>query len=502
MKRHDIPFNIKLLNPHNSQHLLGLFPVTSISKFDGNSGDFHPQGLYSNIIFGKQGDSKRFEQHSLINLKTSIMHPFYLRQLKRYKSLFRDILLGISYAKWDDRQKTFLPAGIIDGRTGYSFFLEHFNDIVFEKGGNLSREQRVRFLEENRNKAMMSKYIVLPAGLRDIELKDDGLPTEDDINPLYSRLISQASTLSEITAGTNDPVLDIPRKAMTLTSEAIFDHIFNLLEGKRGFLQAKWASRRVFGTTRNTISSLEMGSTDLNDPRAPEQDVTVVGMAQFLAGTLPLMRHALKTRVLVDFLENIRGEVKLVDKETLKYVNHRIPEKISDKWGTDDGLDNLMQGFLEPHNRHEPIVIDGHYLKLIYRDEKGFRLLDKLGDKPPGNGTVKPVTWGELFYIAAAPLVAKVRAFNTRYPITGLGSIYPSRTYLKTTAQSKILFPYNDFGELDKTETNYIEFPATAEKNAYHETMQVHTSTLSALGADFDKTLSGCDILEDTQLSK
>ena len=52
-----IPFNIALL-PIEESTLNGLKPVKVSDIFDGMSKNFHDEGLYSTIIFGKVGDER------------------------------------------------------------------------------------------------------------------------------------------------------------------------------------------------------------------------------------------------------------------------------------------------------------------------------------------------------------------------------------------------------------------------------------------------------------
>lgn len=487
MKIPKIPFNIALIDPATDNMLFSLFSVDNVSMFDNETGDFHPRGLFSSVIFGKQGDKKRMSQHSFINLRAPIVHPFYLKQLISFKPLYGEILKGTLYAIWDDKVKDFVKSNPVNGNTGYAFFQEHFDKLTFKKEGSVAAEQMSTFLKDNKHRAYITKYIVIPAGLRDVEFDDNGRPVEDELNELYRKLLSRANTVNMITAKKNDVVLDNARAALTKTSLDIFNHIYDLIEGKRGFFQSRFASRRVFGTTRNVISGQEAGTVDLNDIRSPAQDMTTVGLAQFMSGMQPKVRYNLREKVLKSFMDNIKEQVYLYDTKTLEKVLVTLPEKTRDRWGTNDGLDSFMGGFLEPTARQSAVKVDGHYIALLYRDSKGFKLVDDINDVPDDKKVnVKPLKWGEMFYLASAPLVKETRGFNTRYPVTGLGSMFPSRTYLKTTELSQFLHPYSDDWILDEENVDYVEFPNPSRDTTYHDTMVIHASTLGQLGADYD----------------
>ena len=95
------------------------------------------------------------------------------------------------------------------------------------------------------------------------------------------------------------------------------------------------------------------------------------------------------------------------------------------------------------------------------------------------------MTWAEMFYLHCADIVPRVRNFNTRYPVTGLGSIYPSKPYLKTTTSGLMLRRINPDGTVSN---DFIyEFPRTVDAIAFHDTQCVFPAMLPSLDADFKK---------------
>ena len=95
------------------------------------------------------------------------------------------------------------------------------------------------------------------------------------------------------------------------------------------------------------------------------------------------------------------------------------------------------------------------------------------------------MTWAEMFYLHCADIVPRVRCFNTRYPVTGLGSIYPSKPYLKTTTSGLMLKRIDANGVVSN---DFVyEFPRTVDALAFHDTQCVFPAMLGHLSADFDK---------------
>ena len=93
MSLENIPLNVSLLET-GSNRTKGLLPVTSLNMYADSSNDFHPQGLFSNFIFGRQGEDERDVSYSFIDLKTRIFHPLYFKTLTQVNELYGQIILG------------------------------------------------------------------------------------------------------------------------------------------------------------------------------------------------------------------------------------------------------------------------------------------------------------------------------------------------------------------------------------------------------------------------
>jgi hypothetical protein len=97
---------------------------------------------------------------------------------------------------------------------------------------------------------------------------------------------------------------------------------------------------------------------------------------------------------------------------------------------------------------------------------------------------VSPLTLAELLYISLAPVIARFPGDATRYPITGIGSIYPSNTYMMSTnnAEARTWTVINT----DNKVIDYVfkEFPLRNE--TFFDAMAVNAARLGRLGADHD----------------
>ncbi|QAX96132.1 hypothetical protein [Vibrio phage vB_VmeM-Yong XC32] len=484
MKIKRLPFNIDFLADIPNTYA-GMLPVQTGQLYEGRHGDYHPQGLYSNVVFGKQGEEARDEKEGFINLKVPVFHPLYYKELIALKQLYNEILTRQAYAVFDEAENDFVRSDIMTGETGFAFFLRHFPKLIFKRNKSQQRDLRIDLLEKYRQQAFVKRIIVIPAGLRDIELTEEGQPKEEEINDLYRKVISVSNTINVDFESRNSELLDEAKASMQRHITAIYDYIFQMLEGKKGLLQGKFASRRIVGSTRNVLSSMDVGSEVLGDERQPGLNTTMVGLFQFMKATqIHLTEYAFRSLFLSDMYAEGEYEVPLVDRKTLKTVYHSLSDKVREKWLTSDGLENMINGFADATLRHRPVTIDGHFLRLIYQDDKYYKIMKSIDELPDGwePANVRPMSWAEMYYLLSKDLVPRSRAFCTRYPVTGLSSIYASEVYIKTTVSGLNLL------ELDEswapTDNRAVEFPDTSNNLAFFDTMSVSPYMLSGLGAD------------------
>lgn len=512
MKIPAIPFNLSLLN-NDRRRVAGLLPVKVLDIFDQGGVNFHPQGLYSDVIFGPQGEESRNTRHSYVTLNTTVLHPKIFETLTRMRDLYKGIMSGKDYALWNEEKKDFEKADILTGQTGYAFFMEHYDaltlprDQPLDKSGKSKaqllktvmesmmsgegktayrRDLSIDLFEKYRDLAKLHWFVVMPAGLRDLERDESGRPVEDEINKLYRKLIATANGIPPALAGKNDPLLNNARWTLQKTIQDIYTSIMEMLSGKKGLLQSKWGSRRVTMGTRNVITAMDPAPDDLDSPRSYDITHTLVPIHQTIKGTEIVMSDfAMPNGIAQSIIANASSPVEVIDPTTLKRTVIKLSEKVRVAWGSSAGRTGLINDYEETGRRHLPILLDGHYLKLIYRDDKGFLLIDDIDDLPEGwdKEKVSPLTWSEYFYIELVTYIHRVRMFLTRYPITGANSIYPTVPYVKTTVTSDNLYRYSPEGALERT-VSYPEMPQLDA--AFFLTVAPSFTALENLGADFD----------------
>jgi hypothetical protein len=477
-----VPFNITLLEL-TPEDLTRMKPVRSLDLFEPSSRNFHEDGLFSVSIFGRVGDVRRSRRFSYIDLKIGVFHPIIYRALGQLKRFYHDIILGRVYAVWDDQLKDFVKSDAFDGRTGFQFFIEHWQGIEFEHRPSDSREHNIKLIEMYKKKALTDKLVVMPAGMRDIEITG-GRIVIDEVNELYRRILSITNSIHKDAVQNNPEILNMARISLQRTFNEIFELFERMVEGKKKLLMGKWAARRVFNGTRNVITSMNMVSNKLDNPGNIGLNDTVIGLYQFMKGALPVAKFHIKTGFLSKVFTGPHSPATLVNKTTLKAESVNLRPEYFDSWMTEEGLEKVISAFAEESIRHKPLEIEGRYVGLIYKGPEGFvKLFQDIDDLPAhfDKEYVTPVTFCELLYMSVYGVANTLPIFVTRYPVTGMGSIYPSMVHLKPTVKTEHRKVLNEFWELDPSIPDAYEFPTNS---SFVNAMSPHPTHLSALGAD------------------
>lgn len=500
MQTNMLPFNIDLLVPKEND-LKGMKQIKVLDIFDGFSRNFHPDGLFSVEIFGKVGEERRNRLFAYIDMGVEIFHPVVYKAICDLKELYGEILMGRGYAVFNPATKDFEKATIANGDTGYSFFVSHFKDLEFEKRPSSKREFNIKLINKYRTNCMFSKLLVLPAGLRDYVIDDNGKPSKDEVNDLYHKVMSIAAMTANINAKLNIEFLDTTRANLQLAVCNTYNYIKSLLEGKSKFVLSKWAGRKTINSTRNVVTSYIPDYTTLHGIKTVSSNQTVCGLFQYLRAIMPLAVNRVRDTYLTQVFVGPNSPAVLVNKKTLRKELVEVDPEHYDDWMTFEGLEHTMALFGNDNLRHDFLEVEDHYLGLVYLGEIGgkkvVKFLQDITELPeeldPKN--VRPITFTELLYLSVFEIVPRTPGFFSRYPITGYGSIYPCEIYLKTTVKSEVRVVLNELWQ--PTEVVAAEFPIY--ESPFYNSMSPASVHLSRLDADFDGDVCSltCVITDD-----
>ena len=482
MKKQLTPFNLKLFTP-SQKDLVGFRPTKVLDITDGLSNNFHPEGLYSIETFGKSGDPRRNRLFSYIRLYTDIFHPLVFRALSDLKGLYGDIMACKVFATFDDKVGDFIPADPLSGLTGMTFFMQHYRKIKHDDRGVDMRIINVELLKKYENNHTFDYMLVMPAGLRDYTLDANGRPSEDEINGMYRKVISIANMISTTDPKLNSQYLDQTRFNLQKAVNDIYDYIETMLDGKNKFITGKWASRKIFNSTRNVLTSFVPENTELGGDRSVGTNHTVVGLFQYLRMTTPRTVYQVK-ELMSRVFNGPSLPANLIDPKTLKRVTVHVDPEFYDSWMTFEGIQSLIAKFSRVEVRHKVLKFEGYYPFLLWKPAGKYMLLQDIDDlptdDPEARKQVTPITFAELLYLATYKGSDQTCSLFCRYPIAGYGSVYPAFTYVKSTVKSEIRIELDPSGE--PTGAKAVEFPINGLN--FHESACPSKAHIGRLTAD------------------
>lgn len=489
----DAPLNVAILDVDSFIKKNEISQVTSLSINEPSSNTYNITGLFSEQIFGPLGSTERMITFGYIKLNTKILQPLIYKNVVKLGSLYEDIMSGTTHAYFDKTIGNFVRCtidGHEDSGTGFTFFMNHFNDIEFTKNESRIRADRIDIIEKYKNNLFCDKLLVLPAGLRDLE-EDQGNITVDDINKLYQSLLSYSFALP---VGANSTIYDGVRMNIQRKAVEIYNYIENIMTGKKGFIQGAWGQRRVALGTRNVISAASYATLTPNDPQTIQPDETKLGLFQTMKAIQPVMVHYVRTRFFTPIFGQDSNTIALTNPKTYALEYREISNQELNKFDTSAAIESWISKFINIDIRFAPVTIKDitgkpYYLCMIYDTGTEISLFRSLPEfqqsfgGPIDKSKIRPLTWAELFYMACYAASKGKHVFITRYPVIQDESCYPSKIHLCTTTPSRVVRLVRNIDENDDLVT-YPEYPVLDKPFA--DSVVLAASRLAGLGGDFD----------------
>lgn len=401
------PFNISIIKPDEYIPRKQVLPVTSNAIFETNSHHFHPEGLFSEAIFGQIGSRERLVRKGYLDLRTEIINPHLYRQLISLKGFYKDILASKTYAYYDKQLKDLVRTTPDDpkGGTGYAFFLENLPNLEFAQSSSTKRSDKIALLKKYNDRILITRYIVIPAGLRDVR-EEGGRVAPEEINKLYMSLMSLSQALPDSIS--NDPIFDAIRYKIQMQVQAIYDYIANLIDGKGGFASSKYTARSVVYANRNVITAPPL--TRVTSPEAPSmfhEDEVMVPLFQGMKGSVPLMVNRLKNVFFDQVFTQDTNTVPLIDPDSLRLVYRNVDTSTVQRFTSSDGINDLINGFRNVEIQKEPVTIKAtddsgktkdYYLYLVYDDGDEVYTLRNIEDLVAAKTTYTGLSVSELVH--------------------------------------------------------------------------------------------------------
>ena len=272
----------------------GLKPVITTELFS-KPGEFHSDGLFSEIIFGPEESLERKKTFSYVDLNATVIHPSAYMLLVQ---LDKKIELLIS------AQETFSvdSKGALqqdpDGVTGISSFIELLPKIKF-RGGTPTRDKFVEKIKDSykNNTLFIDLTPVIPPTQREAYQDEKSMWIIDPLNDYYITIIRRAYQVKS--AAKTGPLFDLLNFEL---QKAVISHdtfIRKLIEKKRGLLRSQMLGKRTDFSGRAVVTP------------GPDLKVNEVGIPLRMAVSLfePFIIHRLFSSGRVDPVK-LGSEVK------------------------------------------------------------------------------------------------------------------------------------------------------------------------------------------------
>lgn len=501
------PLNITLINYAEFIKLHACQEVTSHYIHEPSSQAFAKGGLFDEETFGRVGTSDRFLKHGFINLRCKVFHPVIFSNILSIKRFYGDIISGKEMAKWDKELGDFVRADGMDdpdADTGFTFFLKYYPLINWTKNKSLKRNDKINVLAKFSKIALTDKFLVIPAGIRDMK-EEDGRIEKDSINSLYLSLLTSTKAMPD--HGGDDPIYDVIHYSIQKKVMDIYNYLMTMVEGKRGFLQGKLGHRHVVGGTRNVITATNLEAISPEHPQFHKVDEVKVPLYQAAKGYASLVVYQIRSIFYSSVINQTSDSVALINPATLKLEYVPVDPRDRDILLTEEGIQKTIDRFRDPEFRFKPVkAMSGgkpYYLYLVYDNGNEITVFRNLTEFKNDYGEkfdekkVRPLTYGEMLYIATFFASYGKSGTITRYPVTGPESIFPSKTHLMSTTPGRVVTLVSKVTE-DETKqgVQLPEYPVMGAK--FVDALMFHPSRRAGLTADYDgDTVSWIPILSD-----
>lgn len=472
---------LKLIFP-DKPYVAYLNEITSTNLFLRNKKEIDSQGLYSQTIFGTVGSNRRTKTFGYINLNVDVIHPRLYVYIVSLSSIYLKIMKGTTYVTFDKKSGEFIPSNITDGFTGYQYFLDNLPYIKFKRTGSDERNNKIDVVNKyiKQGKYTNNKLLVLPAGLRDFSIDKNDRIEEDEVNDLYRAVINASRLVSNFLSVGN---IDSFKLDIQLKLQAVYEHIFYLLDGKKKFINGQFASRAVEFRSRTVATGTPIKVDDLDKADIEQLNVCNVGITQYAKAIDPLCKHS----IVNTFSKNVFNEegsmATLVDPKDFSAITLEVPRKASDMWTTYDGLDSVLNSVFDTDIKNEPVMVGSYLFGLVHDTGDTVTYYETIDLIP--NDILKEcrgITYGELLHVSVYEHIGKYPGLLTRYPITEQGSIVPVVVKVHTTTTTRdVIFKIVGLGTKDISMANYPLLGYT-----WMNSLTVPTGRLGGLSGDYD----------------
>lgn len=445
-------------------------------------------GLLSNEIFGITKD-QRSNIFAYIDLYEDFLHPLCYVIWNSIDKNINDIINGTKNFIIDDNG--YFVEDEENGDTGLKWLKKNINKVHFKRTKSKKRDDKIKFLEENKNLMFIDKMVVIPAYYRDIN-NAGGYVSVGEINKVYNSLILSVRSLKE-TADYGLNMSDAVKGRIQLTIVKIYQWFTGTskdkeagkgLSSKYGVIRRSVMSKTTDYGTRLVMTAPELKCESMEDLKTT-LDYTCIPLASLCSNLFPFLIFYIRR-----FFENefINSSYPVLNSKTgeINYYKVKDPQIQFSDTRIKSEIERFMKGF---SNRFIPIQVElEDYDKPIFMKFKGRQIaaedigdLEAMGESPILD---RRLTWCDLIYMGCEECAAGKHAIITRYPMDSYFNQFVTKIRVSSTKDTEPMFIDNTF---------YKYYPKIREEdigsntsNKFVDTLNLSNLYLEAIGGDYD----------------
>ena len=421
-----------LLDPERFVKLNGFDEVTNPISFDKGMIP-SKDGLFSTDIFGMSLDDRR-NKFAYIDLKRKFITPKAFISLKQLNRNFEALIYGTKKFRIEDG---LLVVDEDNGETGIDFLYKNWDKLKMEKNDSERRNNKIDLLKGNKKEHIfIDKFIVIPAFYRDANLQQSssGTPRVPEINDKYNQIIRNVNLIS---ASNN---FDIMTNALIGKTQQLIVDVYNLLkskvEKKNGYLR-----RFVMGKSVDYCSRVTITASDYSSERWEDQCINFEHTGIPLGFCLSMLTPFIIWWVAGYFkrqFENNADNFPIVLKDGSKvYVKLESPELVYNTDYIEKRLDRYINNPSSRFDKIELPIRKDYEEKYnidypIYVSLVGYNTSETTMQKDH-NMITRPLTWTDVFYMAADDVSDDKFCQITRYPLLDYLGTFFSKIHVLST---------------------------------------------------------------------
>lgn len=414
--------DISILNPDEFIKANDFKPITNPLYFSRDNIP-SPDGLLSNEIFGITKE-ERANIFAYVNLNGVFMNPLCYKTWCRMDKRIREIAHGTKKFKIVDGDFVEDP----NGKSGIKFIKDNIDLIKIRSTGSNKRDDKIKFIYENKHKMFLTKYMIIPPYYRDVNTTKGNIGV-GAINKLYTSLIIATKALKE-TADFGFSVDDANRGRIQEILVNIYDWFCGNsndsvdqdsvgLSHKLGIVKRANLSKTTDYASRLVLSAPDLKVENLDDMMVTMEQ-SAVPLASICATFYPFMLFSIK-RMFDDWFSG-NGTIETITPsgkvERFRVVEPQI--QFSDdviKAELKRFIHGFGNRFVPVEAQVEPIFGEGPKRKVALRF-KGYDTMHATNDDAGKSILVsRRMTWVDIFYMAACEVSQGKTILITRFPI-------------------------------------------------------------------------------------